>query len=715
MALWAKVQQLTGDPMRTVQAAYGVHFPIEVRHFFAHWIEQQPWTDVDEDNLDHEQKAMTLRDLLLQQMEDKATELIAEEDFLTKLKLQETMQQFREIYGNHPMNLVRVIKHCLQTESRIVQRLEQSGEGQQMNPHQQLLEQFDFLNKRTLETEKYLRQSQHKQESWVMQSQELARATAQLNQLMNQPDGQMYTEAKQSLMQEKDRMDRELSDAAHMLRYDRMSLLQKYEETCNGLQALLNIILINHLTPWQQQQQWAGNGSPFDGNLDTLQHWCVFDSLADLVWRNFQQISQASSLYSHLPIELPPEQQDRLPLLIKRIGEILERLVTSSFVLEKQPSQVLKKKARFTATVRCLIGSRLNLQMTLPQVTASIVSEDQARRIFNGEPGSKILTSGVILNNTGTMEYHQASCQLSATLRTMMLDSIRRAEKKGNETVTEEKFSIFFQTELTINSQRTYSVWTLSLPVVVTVHGNQDCNAQATVLWDNAFAESNRILFQVPEKVTWQKLSQTLNTQFVVHCSLGLSPDNLIYLAYKLFGAADDYHMQVISWAQFNREPLPGRSFTFWEWFHSILKLTKDWTQGPWKDRLILGFISKQRAEDWLLKSQIGSFLLRFSDSELGGISISYVKEDRSQPGGRAVTHVSPFTDKDLRIRGLGDRVKDLDELVCLYPDIPKEKAFQKFWTASVDNGCYSNGYVKPDLTTTIPRRALHRSSSSHV
>lgn len=30
---------------------------------------------------------------------------------------------------------------------------------------------------------------------------------------------------------------------------------------------------------------------------------------------------------------------------------------------------------------------------------------------------------------------------------------------------------------------------TLSLPVVVTVHGNQECNALATVLWDNAFSE----------------------------------------------------------------------------------------------------------------------------------------------------------------------------------------------------------------------------------
>lgn len=29
----------------------------------------------------------------------------------------------------------------------------------------------------------------------------------------------------------------------------------------------------------------------------------------------------------------------------------------------------------------------------------------------------------------------------------------------------------------------------MSVPVVVTVHGNQQCEAEATVFWENAFAE----------------------------------------------------------------------------------------------------------------------------------------------------------------------------------------------------------------------------------
>jgi hypothetical protein len=43
MALWAKAQQLQGDALQQVRAVYGEHFPIEVRHFLAAWIEEKMW------------------------------------------------------------------------------------------------------------------------------------------------------------------------------------------------------------------------------------------------------------------------------------------------------------------------------------------------------------------------------------------------------------------------------------------------------------------------------------------------------------------------------------------------------------------------------------------------------------------------------------------------------------------------------------------------
>ncbi|CAG2058171.1 unnamed protein product [Timema podura] len=43
MSLWTKAQQLQGDALKKVRAVYGEHFPIEVRHFMAAWIEENMW------------------------------------------------------------------------------------------------------------------------------------------------------------------------------------------------------------------------------------------------------------------------------------------------------------------------------------------------------------------------------------------------------------------------------------------------------------------------------------------------------------------------------------------------------------------------------------------------------------------------------------------------------------------------------------------------
>ncbi len=46
-----------------------------------------------------------------------------------------------------------------------------------------------------------------------------------------------------------------------------------------------------------------------------------------------------------------------------------------------------------------------------------------------------------------------------------------------------------------------------------------------------------------------------------------------------------------------------------------------------WREGLIMGFVNKHAAEAMLIQKQVGCFLLRFSDSELGGITIAYVRK----------------------------------------------------------------------------------------
>ena len=110
--------------------------------------------------------------------------------------------------------------------------------------------------------------------------------------------------------------------------------------------------------------------------------------------------------------------------------------------------------------------------------------------------------SGEILNNTGIMEYVASTKQLSVSFRNMQLKKIKRAEKKSTESVMDEKFSLFFQSKFCVGGgELMFQVWTLSLPVVVIVHGNQEPHALATITWDNAFAAQGRIPFLVTEKV----------------------------------------------------------------------------------------------------------------------------------------------------------------------------------------------------------------------
>lgn len=45
----------------------------------------------------------------------------------------------------------------------------------------------------------------------------------------------------------------------------------------------------------------------------------------------------------------------------------------STFIIEKQPPQVMKTNTRFTSTVRLLVGGKLNVHMNPPQVCLSIL------------------------------------------------------------------------------------------------------------------------------------------------------------------------------------------------------------------------------------------------------------------------------------------------------------------------------------------------------
>ncbi|XP_043862407.1 signal transducer and transcription activator isoform X6 [Drosophila santomea] len=438
----------------------------------------------------------------------------------------------------------------------------------------------------------------------------------------------------------------------------------------------LHELVINELKNWRHQQAQAGNGAPFnEGSMDDIQR--CFEMLETFIAHMLAAVKEL------MRVRLVTEEPE-LTHLLEQVQNAQKNLVCSAFIVDKQPPQVMKTNTRFAASVRWLIGSQLGIHNNPPTVECIIMSEIQAQRFVNRNTqmdNSSLSgqSSGEIQNASSTMEYQQNNHVFSASFRNMQLKKIKRAEKKGTESVMDEKFALFFYTTTTVNDFQ-IRVWTLSLPVVVIVHGNQEPQSWATITWDNAFAEIVRDPFMITDRVTWAQLSVALNIKFGSCTGRSLTIDNLDFLYEKL---QREERSEYITWNQFCKEPMPDRSFTFWEWFFAIMKLTKDHMLGMWKAGCIMGFINKAKAQDDLLRSVygIGTFLLRFSDSELGGVTIAYVNENG------LVTMLAPWTARDFQVLNLADRIRDLDVLCWLHPSdrnaspVKRDVAFGEFYS----------------------------------
>lgn len=217
-----------------------------------------------------------------------------------------------------------------------------------------------------------------------------------------------------------------------------------------------------------------------------------------------------------------------------------------------------------------------------------------------------------------------------------------------------------------------YDLFQLSSPIVVIVHNNQDQIAWATAIWDSMFCSPNEPFTKV-EQGSWHILAEAINLKFSKDTGRGLTKENLEFLYWKL--TSSDLRSDsdpIVTWTQFAKEklcPIPTMQekdcFTFWKWVYSNLKLIIHNLGGMWQKGFIEGFVHKAHVHAKLSLSTNGTFILRFSDSMLGGISVAFVENGKVQ-------HIAPNTRKELDARDLRERLRALEELKFLYPNIPK-------------------------------------------
>uniref|UniRef100_A0A672K7R2 Signal transducer and activator of transcription n=1 Tax=Sinocyclocheilus grahami TaxID=75366 RepID=A0A672K7R2_SINGR len=655
MTQWERLQQLdTVYSQRAFDLYNRDEFPMEVRHYLAHWIEGQDWERASRDS----SRAAFLFQVLLENLDNQFSRFAQEKDsFLLQRNFRRYKQNFQK-YQEEPYTLATIINWFLVKEREILNdaELAQQVQALQVQPAAMELES-------QRQVEKSLKDLKTKVEVCVCEYTHVCVCVCLFVCLFK---NMIHC----FILREENASRRNfLSDISAML---------------DAADVLRSALIDEELVDWKWRQQKSCIGAPDDTSLEHLEKW--FTQIIECMFQLQKFLQKLDELVGKMTYDNDPILV-RKPPLKSRVDTLLTHLIKSSFVVETQPSMpqgrgplVLRTNVQFSVKVRLLYKvSELNHVM---KVTVSV---NKFRKFNVLGTLSKALNMAESMNGGMVADFRHLVSPSSLSL-----------------SVTEELHRITFQTQFDYQGL-SVPLETSSLPVVVVSNSSQQQSAWASVLWFNMLCSDSKNVkfFETSPAATWPQFGEMLSWQFLSCGKRGLDNDQLETLAIKLFGKQQSYDSCKISWTKFSKENLPDTNFTLWVWLDGILTLVKLYLSDLWSDGSIMGFVSKGKERLLLKKKQNGTFLLRFSESiKDGGITFSWVQY--ANDGTPSVQTVKPFTSTDLKQIALPDILCDfwimvaenipVNPLCYLYPNTPKDQAFGKYYSEKTGE---ENPYLK--------------------
>ncbi|PAV62272.1 hypothetical protein WR25_05740 isoform B [Diploscapter pachys] len=434
---------------------------------------------------------------------------------------------------------------------------------------------------------------------------ELQRIQVTICQLENNPRGEQAQHLFQTSSSVAE-MQRRSSEIYDMVIQKRAEVIKKMNEGTNIISVLQNTLINERLYNWKNQQKLAQVGVPFDNRdtvLDEIQ--LEFEFLAE---QNFQLHTYTCWMLDLLRRAGPNFHDNNaqttasnLQTLLDQLSKLIFVLVSQSFVVSVQPEPVLKTQHKFMTEVRLLIGDKLGVRQHLANtsVNVKIISEEEAKMLSANQLNQKDIKS------VGT---------ISSDFEKLIID------ERGH------RFAAKFN-----NSKLTRIAHRKPPPKA---GGATDIKTRAPGSTDIA-------------AVPWSDLSAILKHKFSIFTGAKrpLMDHELAYLSEKLIvpNMTDQKPITFYRFAKvlelFNNLQLKmflqqnlreDANFSFWEWFFSIMQLIKQKLLKFWDEGWLVGFISKNDASQAMLMCEQNSFLMRFSDTLTGAISIGFVYEDEN-------------------------------------------------------------------------------------
>ncbi|KAJ8384108.1 hypothetical protein AAFF_G00208990 [Aldrovandia affinis] len=665
MSQWEEVQKLALWLQEQVASLYTDTFP---------------WRAAGSDC---ERRAAALYSCLLVELEGHCAR---QQSLVHRHALKKVAQQLQEKYKARPLHMAAVISSSLWEERRIIER------GQETQDRS-----AESDRRRHMDTQLAV-------VGCVVQG--LAQAVKCMEDLQEDFDLR-YTKLS-NISHDPAMMDNmfvklevKVQNILNELHLKRKEVLSSMAGALSHVSALVTCDLPAEVAAWARRQQLACIGGPSPPGLDQLQNW--FTLTVQSLFHIKRHLDKLGELLTKVTCEDESDAHLR-PQMEEQVNNLITQLIKSSFVVELQPCLsnmaarplVIKTSTQFSTKVRLLVKlPEVDYQLRVKITFDETLPPGQGNRLFN-----------ISSNNTKVMDVESSSGCLSAEFKRLELRERKATyEPRGNQSslpVTEELHSICYRGQLRIQGLN-IALETTSRPLVVISHVCQLPSAWASVMWCNMLTDApeNLSFFSRALSASWSQVSEVLSWQFSTLVGRGLNREQLSMLGDKLLGPQASNNDCQVTWSMFCKENLAGKSFSFWTWLDSILDLIKKHLRDIWVDGCIMGFVTKERAQALLKEGQVGTFLLRFSESHLGRITFSWLEQ--GDEGNATVHSVEPYTKHSLSVMSFADILREYrvitdgvltgNPLKFLYPHVPFDDAFGKYGSPQRDEEVI--GYVE--------------------
>lgn len=346
MSMWERIINQPG--FEKIKTLYNENFPLEVRFVCAQWIEDRIKADqyIDINDPQYEQRASNFVHNLIQQLEQEKDKFKKPEDISIKYRIEDAIRTFTQHIYN-PVQLYKQIRDALMYEQHFL-------ENCMNNP------QMNYMDSEALEIDEKLKQLRqlilinndncnrykHELEQYMINFSEGTKRIQELNNMQPTPE---VEERRSAMVEDYKRKMHQMTESINGRRLELYTNIRSVTEILNEVQ---KVVIHKRLGKWQRDQALAGNGAPLPMSaLDEIQTW--FENLADLIWSTRTLIDTIRK--TNLPIQGQGNAGDVFEVAYREVTTLLQNLIVSGFIVEKQPPQVMKTNTRYILSINARV------------------------------------------------------------------------------------------------------------------------------------------------------------------------------------------------------------------------------------------------------------------------------------------------------------------------------------------------------------------------